>query len=75
MLTIAATSPERILALLPFIVPLLLVDIGLIVYALIDLFKSDRHVRGDSKLVWALIIVIFGTLGPLAYLFFGRKDF
>ncbi len=74
MLTLASTSTERFIALLPFIVPLLLVDLGLIVYALIDLFKADRHVRGGSKLVWALVILLFSTLGPLAYLFFGRED-
>ncbi|MGZ3600481.1 MAG: PLD nuclease N-terminal domain-containing protein [Ktedonobacterales bacterium] len=74
MLALAATSTDRLLALLPFILPLALVDIGLIVYALVDLFKSERQVRGGSKVVWALIILIFSTFGPLAYLFFGRKD-
>lgn len=74
MLAIATTSTDRLFALLPFLVPLVLVDIGLIVYALIDLFKRDRQVRGGSKLLWALIILIFSTLGPLAYLFFGRRD-
>lgn len=74
MLTLAAVSTDRLFALLPFIVPLVLVEIGLIVYALLDLFKAERRVRGDSKLVWALVILFIGTLGPLAYLFFGRKD-
>lgn len=74
MLALAATSIDRLIALLPFILPLMLVDLGLIVYALVDLFKAERHVRGDSKLVWALVILFFSTLGPLAYLFFGRKD-
>lgn len=74
MLTFAAMSVDRFFALLPFIVPLALVEIGLIVYSLFDLFKAERHVRGDSKLVWALVILFIGTLGPLTYLFFGRKD-
>lgn len=74
MFTFAAVSTDRFFALLPFIVPLVLVEIGLIVYSLLDLFKSERRVRGDSKLVWALVILFIGTLGPLAYLFFGRKD-
>ncbi len=74
MLTLAATSLDRFIALLPFIAPLLLAEIGLIVYALFDLSKAERHVRGGSKLVWALVILFIGTLGPLAYLFFGRKD-
>jgi hypothetical protein len=72
--TLAAISTDRFFALLPYIVPLLLVEIGLIVYSLIDLFKAERRVRGNNKLVWALVILFIGTLGPLAYLFFGRKD-
>lgn len=74
MFTLAAVSIDRFIALLPFLVPLVLVEIGLIVYALLDLFKAERQVRGGSKLVWALVILFIGTLGPLAYLFFGRKD-
>jgi len=72
--TLAAISTDRFFALLPYIVPLLLVEIGLIVYSLIDLFKAERRVRGNNKLVWALVILFIGTPGPLAYLFFGRKD-
>jgi hypothetical protein len=31
-------------------------------------------VRGGSKLLWGVVIVLFQFLGPLVYFFFGRED-
>lgn len=59
---------------LPILIPLAIAELALVVYCLVDLFRADRKVRGDSKLLWAVIVLVIGTLGPLAYLFFGRKD-
>ena len=60
--------------LLLLISPLIVIDLLLIGYALWDLLKAERRVRGDNKLVWGLLIVLFSTFGPLIYLLFGRKD-
>lgn len=73
MLALATTSTDLIISMLPFIVPLVLIELGLKVYSLVDLSKAERQVRGN-KLVWVLIILLISTFGPLAYLFFGRKD-
>jgi ABC-2 type transport system ATP-binding protein len=43
-------------------------------FALYDLFQEDRRVRGDSKIVWALIIAFANGIGPLIYFFVGRDD-
>jgi len=74
MLTFAAFDTQHFLALLPFLIPLILIDLGLIVYCLIDLARPERRVRGGNKLVWALVILLVSTFGPLAYLFLGRED-
>ena len=60
--------------ILLLISPLIVIDLLLIGYALWDLLKPDRRVRGDNKLVWGLLIVLVSTFGPLIYLLFGRKD-
>ena len=65
-----STSPEVLLLLLP----LALIELGLLLYALVDLLRPERRVLGDSKLVWALVIVLIGTIGPLVYLLVGRRD-
>jgi ABC-2 type transport system ATP-binding protein len=56
------------------IVPLLIVQVGLMGYALYDLFQEDRRVRGDSKIMWAVIIAMVNLIGPLLYFFVGRDD-
>jgi ABC-2 type transport system ATP-binding protein len=56
------------------IVPLLLIQVGLMGYALYDLFQEDRRVRGDSKIMWAVIIAMVSLIGPLLYFFVGRDD-
>ncbi|HEV8193567.1 MAG TPA: PLD nuclease N-terminal domain-containing protein [Ktedonobacterales bacterium] len=68
------TSLDQIVPMLPFLIPVALVSLGLEIFALIDLFHSDRRVRGGNKLIWVLVIVLVGTFGPLIYLFAGRED-
>ncbi len=60
--------------LAPVLVPLALAELALVIFCLIDLFRRDRRVRGGNKLVWTLIVLFIGTLGPLVYLFWGRED-
>lgn len=61
-------------SLVLILLPLALIELGLVVFSLVDLFKSDRRVVGNNKLVWALIIVLVGTIGPIVYLLAGRKQ-
>jgi hypothetical protein len=61
-------------SLLLVLLPLVLIELGLVVFSLVDLFKPERRVVGNNKLVWALIIVLVGTIGPIVYLLAGRKQ-
>lgn len=53
--------------------PLILIQLGLMVAALIDLSRRERVTWG-TKLPWIFINVLFGILGPIVYFAFGRKD-
>ena len=59
--------------LLGLILPLAVIQIGLVIWALIDLTRPDRRVRGDQKVVWALIIIFISFFGPLLYFLVGRE--
>ena len=61
-------------SLLLILLPLVVIELGLVVFSLVDLLKPERRVVGDNKLVWALIIVLVGTIGPIVYLLAGRKQ-
>jgi glucose uptake protein GlcU len=63
-------DPRLLLAL----VPLVLIDLGMVVYSIVDLYKPDRRVRGGNKLLWLLVILLVSTLGWLVYLLIGREE-
>ena len=67
----ADLKTEQVLALL---LPILLIQLGLVIAALFDLEKEERRVRGGSKLVWALIIVFLNIFGPILYFLAGREE-
>jgi TctA family transporter len=57
---------------LPYLIPLTIVEIVLLFIAIIDLDRRT-HVTGNNKLVWVLVIVFLGIIGPVIYFVFGRK--
>lgn len=67
------TTTDSLFKALPFLVPLFLLEVGLLVFALVDVVRRP-HVRGNNKLVWILIIVLFSMIGPIVYLAVGRKE-
>ena len=60
--------------ILPFLIPLLVLQLVLMGVGLYDLTRPERRVKGDSKVVWALIIIFVNLLGPLIYFLFGREE-
>lgn len=58
--------------LLPLLLPLVLIQLGLMVAALLDLARRERT-RGPRPL-WAVVIVFFSMVGPLLYFFVGREE-
>jgi ABC-2 type transport system ATP-binding protein len=54
--------------------PILIVQVGLMLIALYDLFQEDRRVKFDNKIVWALVIAFVSIIGPLVYFFAGRDE-
>src|SRR4051794_31797085 len=60
--------------LLLLIVPIALLQLGLLVAAIIDLLRDDRAVRGGTKGLWAVVIVFVNLIGPVLYFLVGRLD-
>ena len=60
--------------ILPFLIPLIVLQLVLMLVGLYDLTRPERRVKGDSKVVWALIIIFVNLLGPLLYFLFGREE-
>jgi len=56
------------------VLPLLLLQLILVIVSIIDLVNRDTStIKGESKILWALIILFISTIGPILYLTIGRK--
>ena len=62
---------ETLSELFPFLIPIILLQVALMVVALVDLVRRERT-RGP-KWAWALVIVFFNLIGPVVYLLLGRE--
>jgi hypothetical protein len=63
---------ETLRPMIPYLVPVILLELGLVIFALRDLSRRDR-VNGP-KWLWALIIVLIQLIGPMLYFVIGRRD-
>mgnify|MGYP001409919706 CR=1 FL=1 len=60
--------------ILSLVLPLAALELVLIVVALVDLIRREPERVNGSKLLWGLVIVFIGTLGPILYFIVGRKE-
>ncbi|HSW43051.1 MAG TPA: PLD nuclease N-terminal domain-containing protein [Patescibacteria group bacterium] len=60
--------------LLPVLIPIIAIQLGLLAWALYDLTRPGRRVKGDNKVVWALIIIFINLIGPVLYFLVGREE-
>jgi len=63
---------DQIRQFLPFLIPILILELILLAVALVDLARRERT-RGP-KWVWVLIIVFVNIIGPILYLVVGRDE-
>lgn len=57
---------------LPLLIPIFLIQLVLIAFALLDLSRRDST-RGP-KWVWVLVIVFVNMIGPIIYFLLGRDE-
>ena len=63
---------EQLQEVLPLLVPILIIQIALVVYALLDLIRRPRT-RGP-KWLWVIVILFINLIGPIVYLVVGRDE-
>lgn len=70
----AYSPPVDDTTLLAVLLPVIAIELGLMIWALWDLTRPQRVVRGLPKAVWAVIVIFIGMVGPVIYLLFGREE-
>jgi hypothetical protein len=66
-------NTEFFLNNLPLFLPLIVLQFGLMVTALIHVLKHPNY-RFGNKALWVVVVVLFQIVGPVIYFVFGRGD-
>ena len=66
------TPFERFLQLHPYLIPVILLELILLVIALLDLLRREK--TNGPKWLWVLVIIFIQLIGPITYLIIGRKE-
>lgn len=66
------TVLDQIMRLLPLLIPLFLVQLGLMIAGIIDLVKREK--TKGPKWMWVIIVVFVNIIGPIIYFVVGREE-
>lgn len=65
---------EFIIKYWAYLLPIIIIQVAFQIIAIVDLVRHPHEeIRGSSKALWVVIIIIFEILGPVIYFIFGRK--
>jgi len=62
-----------LLDFLPILIPLFIIQFGLMIAAVIHICTHDSY-RMGNRVLWILISVLVNTIGPILYFVLGRSD-
>ena len=65
---------NEIMEILPFLIPLAVVELALFAYTLYHILTHKTYKRG-SRALWLVVTVVFmNFLGPILYFLLGKED-
>ncbi len=65
--------PEQIMEYLPFLIPLVVLELALAIAALVHIFKHPCYKLGNKPL-WVVVVIFIGIIGPVLYFAVGRGE-
>lgn len=64
---------EDIVEYLPFLIPIIIIELVLMITALIHVLKH-RNYRFGNRIMWIFIVVLVQIIGPVLYFTVGRGE-
>lgn len=65
---------DKIIAFLPFLIPLLIVQFGLLGYTLYHILTHKTYKRGTRTLWLVVTILLMNFVGPVLYFLLGKEE-
>ena len=63
---------EALKPYIPYLIPVIIIQLGLMIFALVDLVRRER--TKGPKWMWAIVIVAVNIIGPVVYLLAGKDE-
>jgi hypothetical protein len=64
---------DVIIRLLPLLIPLILIQLGLNLFVIIDIIRK-KQTKTLSPAAWVAIALLINMIGAILYIIFGRSD-
>ena len=65
---------ENLNEFLPFLIPLIVVQFGLLAYTIVNILKHNHYKHGNRTL-WLIITIIgMNFIGPILYFLLGKEE-
>ena len=65
---------EQIMEFLPFLIPLVIVQFGLLAYTIHHILTHNTYKRGNRALWLVIVIVFMNYVGPILYFLLGKEE-
>ena len=65
---------DKVMELLPFLIPLVIVEFALLGYTLYHILTHKTYKRGNRTLWLIITIVLLNFVGPILYFLLGKED-
>ncbi|MHB8128548.1 MAG: PLDc N-terminal domain-containing protein [Mobilitalea sp.] len=66
-------SIEQVREYLPFLLPILLVELVLMLTALIHVLRHDKY-RFGNRILWVIVVIAIQIIGPILYFTVGKGE-
>ena len=66
-------TPDQTMQILKYVWPLIVLQLGLQIYAIVDLVKKNKT-KNLSVPIWVVIIILGEIIGSLLYFLLGRSE-
>lgn len=63
----------QLIRYLPVLIPLALIELGLMIAALIHILTHPQY-RFGNRVIWIIVVICVNIIGPILYFILGRSD-
>lgn len=65
---------SQIKEFLPFLIPIVIVELILLIYTVRHILTHENYKRGNRTIWLVVSIVLMNFIGPILYFLFGKED-